>query len=148
MPPRRAKDFKRELSAGAVIFRNGIPRRYLLLEYESAKEYWGFPKGIVEKGERPQETARREIKEETGLLKVLFVDGFQERVHYFFHEGETLISKDVIYFLAEVPFGDVSISPEHKGFGWFPYDEAREKLTYNKETLEAAETALRKRYGA
>lgn len=147
MTRRRAKNFRRARSAGAVIFRNGNARKYLLLQYETEKEYWGFPKGIVEQGENEEDAARREITEEAGITAVTFAPGFQEHIHYFFREAGTLVSKDVIYFLAEARADAVKISAEHKGFGWFSYDEAREKLTYNKEILEAAERFLAEHHG-
>ena len=62
----------REKSAGAIIFRteNGI-KYYLLLHYAPSEPgkrgQWGFAKGHVEEGETEEETARREVAEETGI---------------------------------------------------------------------------------
>ncbi|MFN7088307.1 MAG: bis(5'-nucleosyl)-tetraphosphatase [Candidatus Paceibacteria bacterium] len=140
---KRAQNFKREFSAGAIIFKeNSGQRRYLLLEYESEKEYWGFPKGIVEPNESPQEAAKREISEETGLRDVEFIPGFRKQIHYFFRHGNTLVSKDVIYFLCRALSDKVVISEEHKGFDWFLYEDALRRLTYNKEILKEAEQFL------
>ena len=52
-------------SAGVVVVRrfDGAPRCLLLRCYG----YWDFPKGEVEPGEEPLQTARREVTEETGL---------------------------------------------------------------------------------
>ena len=43
--------------------------------------YWSFPKGHVENGETEEETAKREIKEETGI-DVYIDSGFRETVTY------------------------------------------------------------------
>lgn len=53
-----------EKSCGAVLFttEKGI-KKFLLVE----SNYFGFPKGHVEENETEQETALREIKEETGV---------------------------------------------------------------------------------
>ena len=63
---------RKEKSAGAIVFRiENTKPKYLLLHYPSSanakKEYWDLPKGHVEEGETEEETARREVKEETGL---------------------------------------------------------------------------------
>ena len=62
-----------EKSCGAVVFKkqkDGI--RYLLLHYDAG--HWDFPKGNQEKNEKEEQTAAREIKEETGIEDIEFVD--------------------------------------------------------------------------
>jgi 8-oxo-dGTP pyrophosphatase MutT (NUDIX family) len=71
-----------EKSAGAVIFRKeGGKIYYLLLYYQSGARrphpYWDFPKGHIEKGEKPEDTARREVKEETGLKNIDIIEDFR-----------------------------------------------------------------------
>ena len=44
--------------------------------------HWSFPKGHVEQGENEQQTAMREVKEETGV-SITLLDGFRESVEYF-----------------------------------------------------------------
>ena len=64
-----------EKSCGAVLFttEKGI-KKFLLVE----SNYFGFPKGHVEENETEQETALREIKEETGVDATI-IPGFRER---------------------------------------------------------------------
>ena len=137
-----------EHSAGAVIFRRERKEGktfYLLLRYpvsvrSTKKEYWGFPKGHVEKGENLEKTARREIKEETGLEGVKFVRGFKEGEKYFFTRKGKKIYKTVIFLLAEARTKNVTISSEHLDYKWLPYKEASAKLTFKnaKEILKKA----------
>jgi bis(5'-nucleosidyl)-tetraphosphatase len=119
-------------SAGAVVFRKesgGI--LYLLLHYEEG--HWGSPKGHRENGETPEKTARREIREETGLTLVRFEEGFRERISYSFQGPINMVRKSVIFLLAETPVSTVRLSDEHTQYCWLPYGEALEKITYSDE---------------
>ncbi len=138
-----------EKSAGAIIYRmiNGVPH-YLLLHYHSG--HWEFAKGHIEKGEKPEDAARREIAEETGIKNISLVPGFKEYSKYFFKksydlEGEAKkkapwVFKLVVFYLAKTNTEDVKISSEHKGFLWLPYEQAVKKLTFKnaKELLKKA----------
>ena len=89
-----------EKSCGAVIYRQeGQDIKYLLVCERSG--FWVFPKGHVEAGESEQETALREIKEETGF-DVTFVSGFRVKdEHNLAREGRPDIIKQTVYFLAK-----------------------------------------------
>ena len=71
-----------EKSCGAIIIykANENNHKVLLVKNHNGR-YWSFPKGHVEKGETEQQTAIREIKEETGL-DVEIVDSFREVSDY------------------------------------------------------------------
>lgn len=88
-----------EKSCGAVVFTrtNGVIN-YVIIQ--SKEGICGFPKGHTEAGETEEETALREIFEETGL-RVKLLQGFRtENMHTFEKNGETRM-KYVVYFLAE-----------------------------------------------
>ena len=118
----------REISAGVIVFRRAPEWHYLLLHYESG--HWDFPKGHIEVGEEAQETARRELKEETGISQVRFLKGYKQTLRYFFRQKGIGIFKIVIYFLAETEQSEITLSPEHIGFDWLPYDAALKRLTF------------------
>ena len=118
----------REISAGVILFRQAPQPHYLLLHYESG--HWDFPKGHIETGEDAQETARRELKEETGISEIRFLDGYKATLRYFFRQKGIGIFKVVIYFLAETDQSEVTLSYEHIGCDWLPYEAALERLTF------------------
>jgi 8-oxo-dGTP pyrophosphatase MutT (NUDIX family) len=117
----------REISAGVILVRNRPQREYLLLDYGS---HWDFPKGHIEAGEDPQTTAARELQEETGIRDVRFVPGFKEGMRYFYRKAGEGMLKVVIYFLAQTPSGEVTLSHEHSGYLWLPYEAALKRLTF------------------
>ena len=132
-----------ERSAGAVVFRvarNG--RMYLLLQNAGR---WDFPKGGVEKGESELQTVMREVEEETGLKGIKIVPGFRKVIEYFYRRNGKNIHKQVVYLLGATDQEKVKISFEHQGFGWFPYDEALKRASYenSKLTLSEADKFLR-----
>lgn len=145
-----------ERSAGAVIFRNTKAGRvYLLLRhpdvpngrvYKPTRGHWAFPKGHIEAGEKTEDAARREIREETGIKKVPLLADFKEAIRYFVDYGAGKRLKLVMFFLAETKQKRIILSPEHQAYVWLPYKEARQKLTYQdtKRVLTAAEKFLKK----
>lgn len=134
-----------ERSAGILIFRQlEDGREYLLLHYPGG--HFDFPKGHMEKDETERETALRELKEETGIDNITWIEGYREKIHYVYRRGPNMMSKDVIFFLARTRQKKIIISFEHKGSLWLPYKDALEKLTFAsaKELLKKAEKFLKK----
>jgi len=128
---------KRQFSAGIITYHkeNGTIR-YVLLHYPGG--HWDFPKGKIEKGENKQQTAVRELKEETELDVAEILSGFEDNVEYFFRAEGHLFFKTVSFLLGRVETTKVVLSHEHQGFGWFDYKKAYERLTYqnSKDVLE------------
>ena len=135
----------KENSCGAIVFRKhqGIVQ-YLLLHYGAG--HWDFPKGHVEKNEKEEQTALRELKEETGIQDAEILENFKDSVKYFFKSGDETIFKEVVFFLAETHASEVIISSEHIGYAWLGYENAYKKLTFNnaKELLKKANQFLYK----
>lgn len=135
-----------ETSAGAIVFRREKQKTlYLLLHYEAG--HWDFPKGNIEKGESKQETVVREVKEETGITDIKFIPGFEEKIKYFYRKENTLVHKEVYFFLCETHETEIKLSSEHTGFVWLDYKRALEKITYpsSKEILKKAHSFLNKK---
>jgi len=121
-----------EHSAGAIIFRKEAGTiLFLLLHYEEG--HWGASKGHVEKGESLEQTAKREIREETGLEDVRFIPGFKMDNTYVYRKDSQLSHKTVSFFLAETPSREIRLSDEHVDSIWLPFSEACGKVTFKSE---------------
>lgn len=133
----------REKSCGAVVFlKKDNNVNYLLLHYEAG--HWDFVKGNVEPNESEKSTVLRELQEETGIVDAQFIEGFKERVEYFYRRQGATIHKEVIFYLMETHTEKVELSFEHVGFVWLDYQHAIEKLNFSnaKKVLQKAQEFL------
>ena len=122
---------KFEESVGAVVFHD---KEFLLLRDGSG--YWGFPKGHIETGEDMMTALKREVEEETGIKGCELIPGFKEEIGYYFHKGNTIVSKKVTYFLMKAPNKNAVISHEHTAFEWLPIKKATERVPFeNSKSL-------------
>lgn len=129
------KEEKREKSCGALVHRRGEKGLEILLIQHKNGGHWAFPKGHVEKKETEEETARREIREETGL-KVDLDTGFRAVTTY---SPKPNVWKDVIYFAACVKKGELKAQEEEVlGICWKTPEDALTTVTYesDKEILQ------------
>jgi bis(5'-nucleosidyl)-tetraphosphatase len=117
---------------------------YLILQYEAG--HWDFVKGNVEEGETEKDTVVRELQEETGIADAQFIEGFKEKITYFYKRQGATVYKEVVFFLMEANTKQVKISFEHIGFDWLPYERTMEKLTFKnaKDILHKAHEFLKK----
>jgi len=114
----------KEISCGAIIFRKNNKEMQFLLIYSKRNNAWGFPKGHIEPGESEKEAALREIKEETGIDDLAFVEGFREEDIYKAisnrgpHNG-TAIEKHSIYYLCKTQTSVIKVDEEEiSSFKW------------------------------
>ena len=134
------------LSAGVIIVRRFDDQyRYLLLR---VRDYWDFPKGMVEPGEDPLAAAIRETEEETTLTDLDFRWGYEfiETEPY----GKNKIAR---YYLAESKTGEVDLPvsaelghPEHDEHRWLDYESAQLLLVPRvRAILDWAEKIIREK---
>jgi 8-oxo-dGTP pyrophosphatase MutT (NUDIX family) len=142
-----ARRTRRETSAGGVVFRctDGEVRWLLILDSHGN---WGFPKGHIEAGESPSETARRETEEETGIAQLELCGDLGSIEWWFQHRGDR-IHKECQFFLFESGTG-VATPQVDEGIlecRWYPPEEAVRALTYRntRDVLRRALTAIRDR---
>lgn len=93
---------------------------------------WTLPKGTPDPGETVEQTALREVAEETGL-EVRIVEPLPS-IEYTFVQDGTRIHKTVHYFLMEPIGGDLARHDhEFERVRWVPFDEAGELLSFPTE---------------
>jgi 8-oxo-dGTP pyrophosphatase MutT (NUDIX family) len=137
---------EREFSAGAVVVRRLRGRWWLAAIRPGGKREgtWALPKGNLGRGESPEETALREVTEETGLEGVS--QGKLGDVRYVYTRGGNRIFKVVSFYLVRYRRGRIDDVPAHfrhevAEARWIPLDEAPRLLAYGGER-EMAKNAL------
>jgi 8-oxo-dGTP diphosphatase len=137
---------KREFSAGGVLVRRLRGRWVFAAIRPAGKEpgVWALPKGIVGRGEKPEETALREVAEETGAQARLV--GKLGDVRYVYTWGGERIFKVVSFYLLRYSRGRLGELPpatahEVAEVRWLPLEEGARVLAYKGER-ETAERAL------
>lgn len=126
-----------EVSAGGLIVSKSDPSKVALICHlnRGGGKDWCLPKGHVETNESLEETATREVLEETGLAgEVVTKLG---EINYSFRVGNTRIRKTVHHYLLREISGNLSADGDPTGevleVRWFPLDELVEVLAHENE---------------
>jgi 8-oxo-dGTP pyrophosphatase MutT (NUDIX family) len=105
--------------------------RPLFLIIRDSYDNWGFPKGHVEDGERPEAAALREVIEETGI-DTLTVRSSIDTIDWYFRFRGRLIHKVCHFFLMITDLADTS--PQRSegitACRWEPYEDAAQLVSY------------------
>lgn len=119
-----------EKSCGAIVYRKFHGNTELLLIKNQNGGHWSFPKGHVEGDETEEETATREIMEETGISVIL--DTSFRHVITYAPKKET--TKDVVYFLARAVTYDYTPQEEEIAqIKWVEINHATTLLSYDND---------------
>lgn len=135
-PPLRKRS---ATAAGGVVVREGDHGTEVALLGRAVDGSWVFPKGTPNPGESLEETALREVREETGL-DVRIVRPLGEMTYSFAAAGER-IHKIVHFFLMEATGGDPSLhDAEYDEVRWVAVPDARRMLTFDtyRDVLDRA----------
>src|SRR5216117_3356961 len=157
-------DMVREISAGGVVVRHTAegwmmaaiePRKEdsasRSMKRASQKVLLALPKGLVDPGEKPEQTAIREVREETGVtgsvirkltdIKYMYVRSWGDKQRVF---------KIVSFYLLKYESGTIDdVSPamriEVKRAQWIPLEGAERRLAYRgeRDTIRLAREYLK-----
>ena len=140
---------RREFSAGGVLVRR-LHGRWMLAAIRPAGKpagVWALPKGRIDEGEQAEQTALREVAEETGAHGTS-VQKLGD-VKYWFNWHDERVFKVVTFFLVRYSGGRLNdLSEQHRvevaDVQWLPLDEAPRLLAYRGEQQisEQAATVL------
>jgi 8-oxo-dGTP pyrophosphatase MutT (NUDIX family) len=127
---------KKQVSAGGVVFRRTEGLTEVALISVGERNRWQLPKGLIGRGETPEQAALREAREETGLSCEIV--GALETVEYwYFSKGgreRVRFHKHVHFFLMSYASGDVADhDAEVNEARWFEIEEAERLLAFKGE---------------
>ena len=122
-------------SAGGIVVRYESDQPWLVVgsrRRERDGRTWTLPKGTPNAGETREQTALREVREETGLE--VRITGPLDSIEYWFVQSGTRIHKTVHYFLMEPVGGDLAAHDhEFDEVRWIPFASAPSMLTFETE---------------
>jgi len=141
-PPRAGRPVRPGRSAGAAVM--NAEGRILLLR-KSGEQIWCLPKGTLEPGETTEETAVREVHEETGLHVKLLGPLTEVRYAFYWPPDGVNVDKTVTYFLATPIGGRVKPEPGFDEGRWVTRTEAMKLLHWpnDREVVTRAFDATR-----
>ncbi len=136
---------ERDESFGGVVYRRSNGGIEVVVVGRKDPGIYGLPKGTPNEGESMEDTARREVREETGLE--VEIERKIDTIEYWFVRAalDTRFHKFVHFYLMRSTGGDTSKHDhEHDFVEWLPIDEARALLTYQNEVrvLDNAQAAI------
>lgn len=126
---------KLEFSAGGVVFKITGDGIEVLVSQHSQHHGWVFPKGFIGdkiEGETKEDTALREVEEETGVIGKILEP--LSPVTYWYEMDDIKSQKTVYYYIMQEIGGDITKHDwEMEKVEWLPIDAVEERLTYDSD---------------
>ena len=123
-------------SCGVLPYRQSGRQREYLIVFEAFSQCWSLPKGHMEAGETEQETALRELWEETGLTAQLDTS----RTAMIEYPISPIARKQVVFFPGQVSGTPKTRAGEIDGFKWVTASELKDYLF--PDTVQACKKLL------
>ncbi len=124
----------RQISAGGVLYRMGEAGPEVALISLKAGKVWALPKGIVDEGEKPEQAALREVREETGMEGDIVAPLGYIKYFYYSRDDDTRYFKLVHFFLMRYLAGSEEDHDwEVEAVAWFPLEESIKRASYKTE---------------
>jgi 8-oxo-dGTP pyrophosphatase MutT (NUDIX family) len=140
---------EREFSAGGVLVKviRGVPHLAAIRPRGKPDGVWALPKGNIDAGETPDQTAVREVLEETGVSGRL-VEKLGDVKYTYTRRGGTRVFKIVSFYLLRAGRGrlgeiDEAMRVEVADARWLPLEEAPRLLAYGGEREMARKALVR-----
>ena len=130
----RMEKIEHQVSAGGVVYREANGQLEVVLCGRRSPPLWALPKGTPDSGEALDQTALREVQEETGL-EVAIQMPLGNIEYWFFRSQDRVRCHKTVHFYLMVPTGgDFSLhDPEFDFVRWFPESEMFKVMTYESE---------------
>ena len=125
-----------QISAGGAVLRNGPAGLEVVAISTGSPPRWQLPKGLIEKDEKPEAAALREVREETGIEAR--IESLVDKVEYWYqaqNRGERVrYHKFVYFYLMWYVSGDVvDHDAEVNEARWIPAEKAATTLAFRSE---------------
>lgn len=121
-------------SAGGLVYRTSGGRLEVVICGRNSENLWGLPKGTPDEGETVEQTALREVREETGLE--VEIENKLGEINYWFSRPGVRFHKTVHHFLMRPIGGDTrNHDHEYDVVEWAPAQEALRRLSYANERM-------------
>lgn len=131
-PKSRNSKAVREYTAGGVVYRR-VEDKVEILMIQDRLGRWTIPKGHVEEGESLEQTALREVAEETGLTQFRLGEKL-DKLHFFYRkEGKLIFMTTHVYLMEALGDTDTVVAEDSEGIvdaKWFDSDKALGLIEY------------------
>ena len=123
---------RRQHSAGGAVLavREGVVQIAMIAT--RGRTRWGLPKGALSAEETPEQAAVREVREETNLQAEILSP--VKTIEYFFRAGDTLVQKNVDFYLMRYLGGELIPQLEEvDAVEWVPLEDAVARASFDSE---------------